>query len=102
MAKQPTKLPLDDIIKAVINQVRKATGKPYSIQFRDEVTGKVAKDIGKAKVTYGPPPSVKSRMTADQKVTSKKRDENIRANINRAEGAPRIGSNSKKRRPIGF
>jgi hypothetical protein len=60
-----SKLPLDDIIKAVLNQARKAMGKPYYIQFRDEVTGKVAKDIGKAKVTYGPPKSVKKGGEAD-------------------------------------
>lgn len=93
MAK-PTKLPLDDIIKAAINQVRKAMGKSYSIQFKDELTGKIAKDIGKAKVSYGNkikyPNDPKTRLTADQRVRMRERDENIRANINRVEGAPRI------------
>jgi len=49
---------------------------------------------------YGPPPVKSKRMSADQKVASRQRDENIRANINRVEGAPRINSNSRKRRPV--
>jgi hypothetical protein len=91
--------------KRVVNMGKKGEASmlsPMSKKKFDRIYGKgSAEQVAEQtkKNAYRNAPS-KPRTTADQKVASRQRDENIRANINRAEGAPRIGSNSKKRRPV--
>jgi hypothetical protein len=91
--------------KRVVNMGKKGEASmlsPMSKKKFDRIYGKgSAEQVAEQtkKNAYRNAPS-KPRTTADQRVSSRQRDENIRANINRAEGAPRINSNSKKRRPV--
>lgn len=103
MAK-PTKLPLDDIIKSALKQVLKTMGKsnsavsrykvmrgPLNRNVKDSIKGAAKKDnvvLNMYANQYEKGP--KTRLTADQRIRMRERDENIRANINRVEGAPRI------------
>jgi len=88
---------IDDAAKALL----KAAGRAKNAGKKGEASLLSPMSKKKFEKIYGPPPvKSKQRMTADQKVASRLRDENIRANFYRVEGAPRINSNSRKRRPV--
>jgi hypothetical protein len=44
---------IDDAAKAAYNAVKKKAGMSYYTYFKDEVTGKAAKDFGRIKITSG-------------------------------------------------
>ena len=86
---------IDDAAKAAYNAVKKKAGmSSYYTYFKDEITGKADKEIGRIKFTSGKTLK-KPRTTADQRVSSRQRDESIRAKINRVEKKPRMTADQK-------
>ena len=44
---------IDDAAKAAYNAVKKKAGMPYYTYFKDEITGKADKEIGRIKISSG-------------------------------------------------
>ena len=44
---------IDDAAKAAYNAVKKKAGMPYYTYFKDEITGKADKEIGRIKISIG-------------------------------------------------